>query len=494
MDRTACVDLPAFPLQLLLRRHPAWRRHPAAVVDEDRPQGKILWVNERARARRILPGMRYAAGLSLAGGLRAAQVAGREIDDAVAGVAGRLRRHTPGVEPSRDDPGVFWLDASGLERLHESLAGWAGGVRAELQRIGFHANVAVGFSRFGSYALARWGGGLILPRDPAEERRAMRQVPLERLAFDPQARQALHKLRVRSLGEFMDLPPEGIARRFDPAIHRLHRLARGTLRPPLEADRPLPPAVRRLHLDHAETGVARLLAGVEGLLGAVLEILSERGHAAARLRLALRYEGGGAEAQTLRPAEPTLDGAQWMQLLRLRLEATRLRDGVVSMTLEAEGTPATGAQLGLFARRTRRDPAAADRALARLRAELGDDAVVRARLREGHLPEARFRWEVVRHVREPHPGEIDGGGLVRRIYGRPLPLPPRERHEPDGWMLRGLEQGPVVRVLGPYVVSGGWWSRPVHREYHFAETRRGELLWVYYDRPRRRWFLQGRVE
>ena len=40
----------------------------------------------------------------------------------------------------------------------------------------------------------------------------------------------------------------------------------------------------------------------------------------------------------------------------------------------------------------------------------------------------------------------------------------------------------------------GWWNRPVHREYHFAETQKGELLWVYYDRSRRRWFLQGRVE
>ena len=61
-------------------------------------------------------------------------------------------------------------------------------------------------------------------------------------------------------------------------------------------------------------------------------------------------------------------------------------------------------------------------------------------------------------------------------------------------MLRGLEQGPVSQVHGPYVVSGGWWTRHVHREYHFAETRGGELLWVYYDRVRRRWFLQGRVE
>jgi len=34
----------------------------------------------------------------------------------------------------------------------------------------------------------------------------------------------------------------------------------------------------------------------------------------------------------------------------------------------------------------------------------------------------------------------------------------------------------------------------VRREYHFAETQRGELLWIYYDRTRRRWFLHGRVE
>jgi len=58
----------------------------------------------------------------------------------------------------------------------------------------------------------------------------------------------------------------------------------------------------------------------------------------------------------------------------------------------------------------------------------------------------------------------------------------------------GLEFGPVVRLLGPYVVSGGWWMSTVHREYHFVETRRGDLLWTYYDRKRRRWYLQGTVE
>ncbi|MGA0869663.1 MAG: hypothetical protein ACO3UM_12105, partial [Planctomycetota bacterium] len=62
--RLACVDLPAFPLQLLLTRERGFAGHPAVVVDRDEPQGKVLWVNERARRLRVLPGRRYAESLS----------------------------------------------------------------------------------------------------------------------------------------------------------------------------------------------------------------------------------------------------------------------------------------------------------------------------------------------------------------------------------------------------------------------------------------------
>ena len=74
MSRIACIDVPALPLQVLLQREPSWRRHPVAVVDRDEPQGRILWVNEAARQARILPGRRYAEGLSLSAELRAASV------------------------------------------------------------------------------------------------------------------------------------------------------------------------------------------------------------------------------------------------------------------------------------------------------------------------------------------------------------------------------------------------------------------------------------
>jgi protein ImuB len=186
---------------------------------------------------------------------------------------------------------------------------------------------------------------------------------------------------------------------------------------------------------------------------------------------------------------------QILELVRLRLEASQLPAGITGVELLAESTPASHEQLRFFAGHPRRDLAAGNRALARLRAELGEHAVVRAQLRDGHLPEARVAWEPVASLRLPRPVPAAPRTLVRRIFERPVPLPlPPRRPRDDGWLILGTASGAVAEVLGPYVVSGGWWVQEVDRAYHFVRTRRGDLLWVYLDRRRRRWFLHGRVE
>jgi len=495
MDRLACVDLPFFPLQLLLRRHPEWRKHPVVVVDSDKPQGIIRYVNERARSFRILPGMRYAAGLSLTGDLRAAVMPRADIDRTTAAIGRRLRRFTPHVEPATEEPGVFWLDASGLERLHDSVADWAGLVSAELKRCKLHPVVAVGFSRFGTYAVAKAARGTVIFEDRGQEKNAARRVPLDRLSLEPKSRDALHKLGITTVGNFIELPPDGIHRRFGPEVHRLHRLATGELQLPIQPEEPRPPVMERACLDDPETSVPRLMVVIEKLMQPLIAGLVDRGEALAAVRVGFCFEKIGDHIECVRPATPTLDVAQMLELIRLRLQAVRkLPDGVVEVVLVAEGHAATRQQLQLFSEQPRSDLAAANRSLARVRAEFGDDTVVRARLREGHLPEGSYTWEALDKLAAASPRNVGSGCLVRRIQTRPIPLPSRPRQEPDGWMLRGLKQGPVVRVFGPYIVAGGWWNRPVHREYHFAETQKGEMLWVFYDRNRRRWYAHGRVE
>ena len=557
MGRMACVELPAFPLQLLLKRHPDWDGRPVAVVERDKPQGVILWANEAAREAHIRTGMRYSAGLSLARTLHAGEVPPADIEREVAALADRLRRFTPDVEPCRDEPGVFWLNASGLSHLYASPREWADAILTALRAAGLRAAVAVGFTRFGTYAVARTaataatGPAATVLRDPATERVLAGQAPLDRLGIAPALRDNLQKLGVGTVGAFLQLPPAGIRRRFGADAERLHRLAAGDLRVPLQPLRVREPLVARHDLDDPETDVSRLLFLVKRLLNRVLTRIAARREVLAELTLDLRLDRAPAQTERIRPAAPTLDAAQLLNLVRLRLEACFRRGarlpqeahapqaralqggalgaGVTGLRVAARAVRTTSAQPGLFAARPRRDLAAANRALARVRAEFGDEAVVRARLVEAHLPEARFAWEpfgrwpqsvaalrsapASRSVtargpaaaprsataREPAApryavDDVACRPLVRRIYARPIPLPPRPRHEPDGWLLRGGVAGHVEDLAGPYLVSGGWWRSAVHREYYFARMRDGDVLWIYYDRPRRRWCWQGRVE
>ena len=535
MDRMACVELPAFPLQLLLRRHPDRDGRPVVVVDRDKPQGVILWANEAAQEARIRTGMRYNAGLSLARTLHGGEVPAAEIEREVAALADRLRRFTPDVEPCRDEPGVFWLNASGLAHLYASPREWADGILTALRAAGLRAAIAVGFTRFGTYAVARTaataatGPAATVLRDPDTERVLAGQAPLERLGIDPALRDSLQKLGVGTVGAFLKLPPAGIRRRFGADAERLHRLAAGHLWAPLQPLRVRDPLVAHHDLDDPETDVARLLFSVKRLLNRVLARIAARREALAELTLGLRLDRAPALTERIRPAAPTLDAAQLLNLVRLRLEA-RLRPephapqarslgaGVTGLRVAARAVRTVSAQAGLFAARPRRDLAAANRALARIRAEFGDEAVVRARLVEAHLPEAQFAWEPFGRVPPPvaasrsapasrsvpargpaaapryAAGDAACRPLVRRIHARPIPLPPRPRHEPDGWLLRGGVAGHVADLAGPYLVSGGWWRSAVHREYYFARMSDGDVLWIYYDRPRRRWCWQGRVE
>jgi protein ImuB len=497
VDRLACVDVPALPLQLLLQEHPEWREHPAAVVAEDRPHARLLWVNERARHSRILPGQTYAAALSLDRDLRAGTVAPSALTAGVALLTDRLRRFSPDVEPAGSRPGVFWLDARGLERLFESLLRWAEQLRASLREAGFTATVVAGFTRFGTYAVARSSAITTVFREPSEEDHAARRVGLDRLDLPPDVRDVLARLGVRTVGEFLRLPPGGIRRRFGREAYDLHRLAAGERWAPLQPEDEPARFERRLELPSPDDDAERLLFVLKPLLDSLLSELAAGRLALAALRLRLRLDDRKRIDERLRPAAPTLDGPQLLGLVRLRLESLRLTAGIVELVLAAEAVPATDQQLRLFTPIAQRDLGAVARAFARLRAELGDQAVVRARLVEAHLPGARFAWVPIESAVAPEPRSVAPRPLVRRIYDTPVALPPRPRQEPDGWLLKGLDHGPVSRLRGPYVVSGGWWRAGgggVHREYYFAEMKSGDVLWIYYDRRRRRWLLEGRVE
>lgn len=495
MDRTACINLPAFRVQLLLRRHPDWKNQPVAVVDSDKPQGTILQVNEHARSFRILPGMRYAAGLALDGSLRAAVVLEKEVKKAIIFITDRLRSFSPRVEPAADEPGIFWLDASGLERLYGSLSIWTKSIQRVMNRSGFHVSIVVGFNRFGSYTIAKAKHGVWVIRNPYDEQIASRKVSIDCLGLEPKTRDLLEKLGVKTVGQFINLPPNGVTRRLGLQAYRLHQLAFGELRLPLQPEYPKPPAMQRRVLDYPEIDIGRIIAVIQQLLHPLLQKLSGRGHALTEVQIWFRFERIGEHVERIRPAAPTLNARQLLELIRLRLHSINtLSDGIIEIALVGQSVAAIPKQLRLLEAHPKRDLAAANRALARVRADLGDQAVVRARLREGHLPEGRFVWETFDTLSVARPRKGQAIRLMRRIRDIPTSLLWCPRRKPKKTKLSALQMETAEPIFGPYIISGGWWQRPVHREYYFAETRLGDVQWVYYDPMRKSWFQQGRVE
>lgn len=506
--RIACVDLPALPLQLLLRREPDWQDQPAAVVAEDNPQALLLWINEAARRGGILPGMRYAAALSLERNLRAATVSEVTISEAVARLHKHLLRYSPRVEPATHDPGVFWLDAGGLERLWGSPRDWALRLERSLRRAGFSVGLAVGFSRFGSFCLARSGapGRVRILTSATAETTACHGVPLTRLELSPRTRDDLLRLGLDSVGDLLALPASGLGARFGPELTELVQLARGLRFDPLQAVTLPEPDRRQQMLDEPETNAWRLLFLIKRLLHPLLDQLANRRQAVTRLHLDLKLadRAGTRTRESLRPAAPTLDAVLLMELVRLRLENVALDAGAEHVALEVEAMAAPHEALELFRCQPRRDRQAALRAVARVRAELGADAVVQAELSAGHLPEAAFRWRQVDDLPPPSPAPASAStrSLIRRLLPRPRPLLSGDASlaRDQGSALLQAARGPGAPASGPLklhppsLLSGGWWHREIRRHYHFLEENDGTILWIYFDEIRQRWYLQGRVE
>ena len=531
MPPTACVDVGALPLQLLLRRHPGWKRQPVAVVSEDKPLGTVTAVNRRARTAGVRVGMRYAAALSLVSHLHAGTISPAELAKGVRLIRERLLTISPRVEWGGSgwaDPGVFWLEAAGLRRHYPSGAALADTIGRLLRAAGLIAAVVLGHTRLGTCLLAqesvaRGGCRPLVVADADGERAAIATLPLDRVPLEPAARDLLEKLGVATVEHFLRLPYAELLRRFGAPVAELRRTACAPSLPVQGLDAE-PPLRQRRRLTYRASDAERLLRHCRVLLDRLLDRLQQGGRAVAELQLQLLLEDGSRRHELIRPAFPTHRRRLLLDLLALRLRALDLTAGVEELALDARHTPLPAGQGELFRTSQRRDPAAGAAALAAIRAEFGDAAVARAVLEESHLPEAQYRWQQVGALPAPRPPAATAPDvpLIRRVLARPQEIAvtgarPRTRRRPrhcgpflvsSGWWYASAAQPsggtrhgslPTVHVRDNHVryargSAGGGHAAPADRAYYLIGSADGTLEWVYYDRLVRRWYRQGWVE
>jgi hypothetical protein len=172
------------------------------------------------------------------------------------------------------------------------------------------------------------------------------------------------------------------------------------------------------------------------------------------------------------------------RLVHLRLENLTLSGSVTRIELSAERVAVSYRQEELFVSETGSDFEAGDKAIASIRAELGNASVARAVAHDEHLPEERFHFEPLSHLGRAAGSQRSGAQsaprMVRRIRSAPLDVPP-----PD-----------AEHIRGPYLLSGHWWRSGggTRRAYYYVHLPDGRILWVFFDANSGTWRYQGSVD
>lgn len=495
LRRTTCIDIPELPLQILLRGHPDYRDMPAAVVAEERPESPLLLINRHAREMRLRTGMRFGAAKSLVPELRVGSVSAVDVEQTVAQLVRDLQTFSPHVERDPVSAGVFYVDPSGLSHLYGGELNWARCVYRYLTGRRFYTTVVVGFGRTLSYALARATRGVKVVEQQKEALELAREVPLERLHVTPKLRDSLERLGLITLGDLCAFGADQLGVRFGAEAKRWCRVAQAEEILPLCAEPHVDTPRSEVEIDPPDDDVARLCFALKRGLDLLLENVRQRGQSVRALWMRLVLERAPVNVQRLEPSAPTRDAALLLELLRLRLTALSLDSRVERVVLEAELSDASPGQLGMFI--PKRDLAAGDRALARIKANYGPDVVCKVVLEDAHLPEAKFRFTQFARLEKAKTEDVPEHAplpLVRRLLLKPEPISGSIEVDEVSRQKTLVHGGELYTLAGPYRVSSGWWVREVARDYYYARSPRGELLWVFYDQSRNAWFVQGAVD
>ena len=447
----ACLLLPHLALDGILRRRPT--DGPLVLVDGPINARTIIAANASARAAGLRVGQRLTAAQALLAQFDAVPYDRDGVDKwhrFLAAVAYRyssevcLLPHAIVLEVSKS-MGLF-----GPWPKLESL------LRSDLTDLGFRHRIAAAPTPHAAYVLAGVSDGqAVLTSDVL--RRALRQVPVQKSRL-PAAAASLPGMGVRTLGQLMALPRDGLRRRFGAELlATLDRLT-GDIPSGLESFRPPDVFDLRIELLHEVENQSMLVFPVRRMTGDLAAYLAGRDGGVQRFLLRLEHRDGCHTDVSVGLLAAERDAGMLFEFARGRLEHVALPGPVIALRLIARDLPAfVPVGRDLFDER----PANAlpiEQLRERLRARLGDSAVYRLGSTTDPRPERAQQVAATANVAvEAHPRPT-------WLLDRPIPL-------------RGM--APLI-LSGPERLETGWWDDgEVCRDYYVVETAQGQHAWAF---------------
>jgi len=442
-----------------------------------------------------------------------AAVIGRE----VARASAAFLSASPQVSPVRDAPGTWWVGADGLDAVGGERT-LAAGLLALARVWHPQARVAIADACITAHA-ATWSARAArepLHIAPGADRDYLERVPVALLPMDAELRETLTALGLTTAGAFAALDPLEVERRWGAEGLTAWRLACGDDPRRASLARTDDPRTVVHELATSAPTLEPVLFLVRASLDRLVRTLAADGLAAAALTITLTLDDGRNVTREVRPARPIARAVPLFERCRATLDTWTLDAPVAAVTLRISESAPSAAEQGDLLAAAWRDPAAAEAALARLRATLGAGTVVRPVARDSHAPERAGGWTEVEQAARPVPLDArrngtNGSNGTSNGSSNPahtalaVRVPPAARllESPEliaittdkrGTPLLMFWRGRRLRLSsadGPERLSGEWWhADPFAREYWRCESEElGQDLLLYRDTSG--WRLQG---
>jgi protein ImuB len=398
--------------------------------------------------------------------------------------------HSPRVEDA--GAGRVYLDASGLEGLFGDEPRLAARLRDAAAAVGVETRVGIAESRIAALAAARLGPGVMIV-EPGADAAYLAAAPLSLLDLPEETATRLSRWGLRTLGELAALPTAGLFERLGGDGVRLQRLARGEDPRPLVSWRPVPLFEESTSFEWGLETLEAVGERLRELAARVCARLGAAGLGADGFEWTCRLGDGRVHEAALTPATPMTDADSVGGLLRLALEARPPRGVVLALTFRARPVRVAPMQESLTDR-SRAAPRLLTATLNRLVALVGADAIGAPALLDTHRPDAIALAAYQPHPnplpRSPSPLRGEGPALALRRLRPPAPASVTLASGRPVAVRSGRLTGRIVAGVGPWRVSGEWWSpRPWLQDEWDVELADGTLCRLAHDGSA--WRLEG---
>ena len=483
------LELPALPLQIAERAGAS--RDPLVISEGPEQRPIVACANEAAQAAGVREGQAVAAAKALAGALRVLPRDPLAEREALERLASWAAQFTP---MSCVEAQGIALEVESSLRLFNGHARLVAAIRRGVRNLGLRAALGIAPTPLAARLFAKAEARAIPVRsctDVGALRERAGDLPLFLLDWPAETLAHLTDLGVLRLRDILELPVEGIARRFGPqaAIH-LGRLM-GTIADPRVPHAPSPRFRSRLELPAEAEGVDALLFPLRRMLAEMEGTLRGRGAGVQQLTLWLEHGRKSRTRLDLEFASPERESDFILSIAREKLGRLTLRAPTIALDLRAEALLAYVPRESTWLPGAKEQAIGRERLIERLAARLGRDRVFGIAVADDHRPDRN--WTAMQ------PSKTVPGSLSARktepgtVFGsRPAWL----LNRPQRLITHGETpscQGDLAFIAGPERIEAGWWDGiEVRRDYYVAANARGETFWIFREhRGDQAWYLHG---